>query len=336
MFVLLLSLAFNLFFIVRGTDASTSSSYQSATPLDESLRLGPQAFGAISRGFAIRPQKTSGTSSLVPVSSYSMTDGILPTLADTLLLYRDQGVGIDADQVEAMFSALGVPVDWQSLQLLPTSEKWRSADRTMELTLDIPRRALTVSRLGSFPASPDGAADDLVAIAIAKEFAVSLGIDVGSVEPNIVERPAEGTTPARTYVTWPMMFADVPLLDIDGRPVPLAQVQVGRLSRKALSATLTLLQPEHLAQSGYPIATSQKLIQGFASGGLIPVAKDAKGKAQAAKFEAAEQVYILQPADNEYPLYIVPAVAGYFRQGSARVTTFVPAIDPVQFQWIQK
>ncbi len=334
-FALLVSVALNVFLLLDTGD-TVIPSYQSATPTDESLRLGPQAFGAISRGFSLRPQKTSGASPLTPVTAYSMKEGLLPAMKDTLLLYRDQGVGIDEKQVEAMFHALGVSIDWRQLQLLPLSEKWRAADRTMELTLDIPRRALTVSRVGSFPASTDGSADDLTAIAIAKEFAESLGINVGSVAPIIVERAAEGTTPSRTYVAWPMMFAGVPLLDTDGKPVPLVQVQIGRLSRKALSATLTLLQPEHLAQSGYPLAPTQKLIQGFASGGLLPVAKDAKGKAQAITYDAAEQVYVLLPADSEYPLYIVPAVAGYFHQGATRVTTFVPAIDPVQFQWIQK
>lgn len=335
-FFLIVSVASNIFLLWTRPYVAPASR-PDPVPITESLLLVPQAFGRIERGFTVRPQSTSGTAAILPVTGYELPDGLIVPLRDTLLLYRDQGIQFDADHSERLFKDLGISLPIEKVGPLALSEKWRSADRTMEFTLDVERRSLTVTVLGSFGPSPEGRADDAVAIQIARQFIRSIGMDRAAGVPRIVEKVSEGGA-TKTYVVWAMGFAGMPLIDLSGQAVPGVQVQVGRLSRRALSATFTLLAPDGLSRTAYPRATSEELTKGLLSGGLLPAPKGSKSGLPA-RFLATQQVGVLVPADREHPAYIVPALLAVWQQpackgcGSMLVFTFVPAISDKSFQW---
>lgn len=332
-FVCILSVGANIFLMVT-RPAGPPLGAALPTPFEESLLLVPQAFGTVQRGFARKPLATSvNGQALAPAASYILPAAEFQSLVASLPLYRDQGVPLDEPAVEKVFEDLGVSMEWKDLQLLPTTQRWRSSDKSMEIALDIEKRALTVSRLGTFSADPDGRAEDDVTVAIAKEFADSLGIAVSPYgSPAIVERTADGGS-TRTYVVWPMVFGGLPLLDSNAAPVPAVQVQVGRLSRKALSMTVTLLSSEHIALSAYPRASREMLERALLQGGMLPVASGLPGSPQDVVYSEIRKVYILLPGEKGFPTYIVPALQGLWTQGTAYGSTFVPGLDPSQFLW---
>ncbi len=335
-FLFFLSVAANVFFLVtHNTSAPPEQGIFFPRYEEEPLLLEPLAFGDVQRGFPPRTQKISAENILQPVDHYIVPDGIVPPLSGAALpLFRDQGVPLDEDAVRRTFDRLGVSIHWQDLQMLPTLERWRTADRTMELALDIAKRALTITRVGAFSPSAEGRANDEEAIAIARDFSVSLGIDpVSFGAPRIIERSTELSGPTKTYVVWPMTFKDVPLLDIDAEPVPAVQVQVGRLSRKALSMTVTLLRPDRMSLSAYPRASKDNVIASLREGGLLPVSKDLKGAKKDVVFTSLEPSYVLLLGDHDYPTYIVPALLAHFTQETVSGRTFVPAISPDRFLW---
>lgn len=335
LFALFLSIAANIFFLAtRNTPKAPEQGIFVTGGLEEPLLMGPVAYGQVQRGFIPRSQKTSGSSALLPVGSYIVPDGLVPQTSGALPLFRDQGVPLDESEVERIFSRLGVTLGWKDLQLLPTQQKWRTADRLMEVSLDIEKRALTVTRNGSFSPSAEGRASDDAAVAIAREFAMSLGIDPASYgAPKIVERATEPGGPLKTYVIWPMIFNAVPLLDTDAQSVPAVQIQVGRLSRKALSMTVTLLRPDRMSQSAYPWAPKTAIITSLQAGGLLPVATDTKGTKTDVVFTSLDPSYVLLLGDREYPTYIVPTLLVEFKQGNVTGRTFVPALSETQFLW---
>jgi len=132
---------------------------------------------------------------------------------------------------------------------------------------------------------------------------------------------------------WPMTFRDVPLLDLDAEPVPAVQVQVGRLSRKALSMTLTLLQPDRMTLSAYPKASKDVVAASLKEGGLLPIAKDVKGTKTDAVYSSLAPAFVLLVGDRQNPTYIVPVLLAEFRQGRITGRTFVPSLSPEQFLW---
>lgn len=332
-FVCFLSIGANIFLMVTrpGTPAPRAAL---PVPLEESLLLVPQAFGTVQRGISKKPQATSRSGqALVPAASYVLPTAGYAALVASLPLYRDQGVPLDDKWIEKVFEDLGVTMKWRHLQLLPAVQRWTSSDKTMELALDIEKRSLTVNRTGTFSADPEGRAGDDVVVAIAKEFADSLGIVTAPYgTPVINERPVDGGS-MRTYVVWPMIFGDLPLLDANAEPVPAVQVQVGRLSRKALSMTVTLLSSKHIALSAYPRASKETLESSLLAGGMLPVASGLEGKTQDVVYTDIRKVYILLPSEKGFPTYIVPALQGLWTQGSANGSTFVPGLDPSFFLW---
>lgn len=338
-FILLFSAGMNIFLLA--TRVPADATLPSAPAMgEESLLPGAQAYGRVDRGFAVRIQQTVGTSAVLPVSGYALSADILPKLSAALPLFRDQGIPADAGHMSALLKKMGLPLPWESLGLLPLQEKWRSADRTMEFVLDLEKRSLTVAVLGSFGPSPEGRADDAVTIAIADRFISQFTIDrAGFRAPYIVEKVPEGGGPSRTYVVWAMSFNGLPLIDTYGQPVPAAQVQVGRLSRRALSATFTLLSADSLTRSAYPRASTEQLRKGFLSGGVLPAPKAARGVNSVANFVASQEVYVLLPADKEHPTYVVPGIYAVWMQpacdgcGLMPVPTFLPSLDPEQFRW---
>ncbi len=335
LFVFLLSASANVFFLAtRNTPKLPSQGIFHPRYEEEPLLMGPIAYGQVQRGFQKKTQKASGTSVLLPVASYILSPDLVLPLSAALPLFRDQGVPLDEAEVKRIFDRLGVNLGWQELQLLPTTERWRTADRTMDITLDIEKRALTISRSGAFSPSPEGRADDRATLAIAREFAVSLGIDpTTNGEPRIVERATEPGGPQKTYVIWPMIFNGVPLLDTDAASVPALQIQVGRLSRKALSMTVTLLRPDRMSQSAYPSAPKEEIMASLRSGGLLPVSSDLAGPKTDVVYTSLKRSYVLLLGDREYPTYIAPTLLAEFTQGDVVGRTFVPALSPSQFLW---
>jgi len=334
-FALLLSVAANVFFLfTRGTDKVPSDQVFVTGGQEESLLMGPVAFGQVQRGFVPKFQKASGSSAFLPVASYVLPDTLVPQTSGALPLFRDQGVPLDESEVQRIFERLGVTLGWRDLQLLPTQQRWRTADRLMEIALDIEKRALTVTRTGSFSPSIEGRAGDDATVAIAREFSMSLGIDPAQYgTPKIVERSTEPGGPLKTYVIWPMIFNGVSLLDADAQPVPAVQVQVGRLSRKALSMTVTLLRPDRMSKSAYPWSPKAAIVASLQEGGLLPIAKDTKGTKTNVVFTSLTPSYVLLLGDREYPTYIVPTLLVEFMQGNVTGRTFVPALSEAQFLW---
>ncbi len=335
LFVFLLSVGANVFFLATRATSDSSVQCSVSSPMDETpLLMGPKTFGRVMRGFPSKTVRMSGTSALLPVVSYIIPEGMMPPLNRELPLFRDQGVPLDESEVQRIFSRLGVTLAWKDLRLLPTLERWRTSDRTMEIALDIEKRALTVTRSGAFSPSTEGRAGDSAVIAIAREFAATLGINlVQSSVPHIVERSTEPGGISKTYVIWPMIFKDVPLLDTDAQPVPAVQVQVGRLSRKALSMTVTLLQPDRMSLSAYPSSSKDLVTASLAAGGFIPIANDLSGNKTDVVYTSITPSYVLLLGDREFPTYIVPTLLAEFRQGAVSGRTFVPALSPDHFLW---
>lgn len=331
----LLSFAANIFFLAtRNRVREPERGIFTGGYVEEPLLMGPVAYGQVQRGFPVKSVVASGTSALLPPAAYVIPDGMVPQVSGALPLYRDQGVPLDESEVQRIFDRLGVTFHWKDLQLLPTLEKWRSADRTMDVTLDIEKRALTVTRTGAFSPSPEGRAGDDTVVAIAREFADSFGVDITPYgDPRIEERATEPGGPLKTYVVWPMLFAGVPLLDIDAKPVPSVQIQVGRLSRKALSMTVTLLKNDRMSQSAYPRTSRESIIASLGAGGLLPLSSTLPGKKTDVVYTGLTQSYVLLLGDREFTTYIVPTVLADYIQAGVRGRTFVPAISPDQFFW---
>lgn len=335
LFAFFLSAAANVFFLsTRNTPKTPEQGIFVGGGQEEPLLMGPVAFGQVQRGFVPKFQKSSASGAFLPVASYVLPDGMVPQTSGALPLFRDQGVPLDESEVQRVFDRLGVTLGWRDLQLLPLQQRWRTADRLMEIALDIEKRALTVTRTGSFSPSAEGRASDDATIAIAREFSMSLGIDpVSYGTPKIVERSTEPGGPLKTYVIWPMIFNGVPLLDAEAQSVPAVQVQVGRLSRKALSMTVTLLRPDRMSQSAYPWVPKPAIIASLQAGGLLPIAKDAKGTKTDVVYTSLAPSFVLLLGDREFPTYIVPTLLVEFKQGNVTGRTFVPALSESQFLW---
>ncbi len=335
LFAFFLSVAANVFFLsTRNTSKAPEQGIFVGGGQEEPLLMGPVAFGQVQRGFVPKFQKSSGSSAFLPVASYVLPDGMVPQTSGALPLFRDQGVPLDESEVQRIFDRLGVTLGWRDLQLLPLQQRWRTADRLMEIALDIEKRALTITRTGSFSPSAEGRASDDATVAIAREFSMSLGIDpVSYGTPKIVERSTEPGGPLKTYVIWPMIFNGVPLLDADAQSVPAVQVQVGRLSRKALSMTVTLLRPDRMSQSAYPWAPKPAIVASLQAGGLLPIAKDTKGTKTDVVYTSLTPSFVLLLGDREFPTYIVPTLLVEFKQGNVTGKTFVPALSETQFLW---
>ncbi len=338
LFLLLLSVGANVFLVVT-RPPEVPQRYVPPTPIADRLLLEPGAFGEVQHGFTVKTQNASGTSAVLPVGSYVVQDSILPALPAMQYLYRDQGVLLDDGHVQHLLETLNLHLPWEQIGLIPVLEKWRSSDRTLEFVLDSEKRSLTVSVLGSFGPSPEGRADDNTAIQIAKLFVDKFGINTANFGiPRIIEKTSENGS-SKTYVVWSMAFAGLPLVDSMGQPVYGAQVQVGRLSRRALSGTFTLLTADALPKSSYPAASVDAIKKGLLEGGVVPAPKASGKDPFVVTYAAAQQVYILYPADREYPTYIVPGLYAAWMQpacpgcGNIQVATFIPSIDPAKFQW---
>lgn len=347
-FVLFLSIGLNAFFLTvdrfrqanipQATSSSVSIQAPSANGSDPFAR-GPQAFGKVWRGFPVRPQRAVAGVALTPVKTYELSPDLLPTISATMTLYRDQGIDIDPSFVLSIFSRFGSPLTAEPGQYFARTVGLKSADASTDVTLDVDRRILTVTVKNASPAPAQASrADDAEVIAIAKQFASSIGIDASLLgTPTVIER-MDGTS--KTIVSWNAMFAGAPLFDMNMKPVPALEIQVGRVSHRPVVAWVNLLRPDLLTRSEYPAASRDFVGTRLGSGGFLPVAKDLPGKAGSVTYTSAVLGYVLQPADAEYPLYVIPVIRASWMADLGckgcvpqEVATFVPALDAKTFSW---
>ncbi len=342
MFILLLSLAGNAFLLYSGTNTKpivTTSASSSVSTAE--MVLGPVAFGTVSRPVSIKPQTIDGSGSALPaVKEYVLDQKILPELGETMPVYRDQGTPLDVSYFAPFFIRLGAPLDPEKLQLLPETFTFRSADGSLHVTFTSAARTLSIAQVKS-PQSvaPTIPADDIEVEALAERFAQVLAIPLpADLRPRVHEEKIPGQTP-RTLVSWPLLFNGHPVLTSDGVPVPALTIQVSRVSHRAISATVSLLSPSVLVSSPYPLLKNNAITQYLLSGGLLPSPKSTKGKT--GTFSAASAVYLLLPADVQYPLYLVPGVRASYSTDEKCPTcapkhTIVPTLDPSGFDWRMK
>ncbi len=343
-FALLLSLTFNIFLIATRPDDSgamsdflTTSSSSDESPVSV---LEPMAFGIVKRPVAMKVQTVDlSGATLKGFSSYAMPPGIIPAIPETMPVYRDQGVTFDAVYFVPFFQRVRAPLDAERMQLLPDKYSFRSADGIMRVSFSAATRTLSVTRTTPAQAVDSlNPADDAEVLAIAVNFAQSLGVDTSTLHsPLVKDIAASQGQPARTYVRWPLSIGSFPVIAADGTPVSALAVQVGRLSHKPLSATLTLISPEVLASAPYPVLSPQDLSSSFESGGLLPAPFSAKRPV--AIYSQAEPVYLLLSQDAQYPLYLIPAVKAVFpseadcKKKCSSAVTILPALNPANFDW---
>ncbi len=335
-FVLLLSLAGNAFLIVtRQTNSSPSDLSPNGKSLSSSrAALASLAFGDISRPIPVRPQLTNASgAALNPVNRYVLPPSIVPAIPAELAVYRDQGTELDTSSLSALFHSLRAPVDPLKMQLLPETETFKSADGLLKVSLSLPTRTLTITRvLQAERTTPPERADDAEVLALAKTFAATLNIDLtGYGAPQISETKATGDQPKKTFVTWPMTIGAVPVIGADGQGIAALSMQIGRVSHRAVSATMSLLSPEVLAASNYPTLSSQMLEVRFLSGGLLPFPRGQN--APSVTYSTAQIVYLLLPQDDRSPTYLVPAIRASFQSDGKSFSTLLPLLDRTHFDW---
>ncbi len=333
-FVLLLSIAGNVFLIATRASERDSDDALFDAPSSSAASLGPKAFGTVVRPVTFVPVTVDSSGAvLTPVGRYVLSDTLLPAIEPELPIFRDQGMEVDTQYLSRLFRSLRAPIDPVKMQLLADTYTFRSADSTLKISLSLPTRTLTVTRnLQAERTTPPERADDAEVLALAKTFAATLSIDLTSFgEPRITETKAVGDQPRKTFVTWPMTVAGMPVVDVEGQIVPALSMQIGRVSHRAINATLSLLSSDVLASSLYPAMSAQMVGVKLSSGGLLPLPSGPEG--HEVTYDKAEIVYLLLPQDAEYPTYLIPTIRASFISGGRAFTTLVPLPDRTGFDW---
>ncbi|MFA5799336.1 MAG: hypothetical protein WC840_00060 [Candidatus Peribacteraceae bacterium] len=339
--LLLLSIGANVFLLRLSPLQRPSEGNVPPTVGQESIDtvLSPQAFGVVDGGFSRTPHVpllSGGTIS--PVGTYVVTSGLLPALPSVLALYRDQGIGTQDAFFLNLFRSARVPLDFTRLQLSPQGFEFRTANGVFTVTLRLQNRLLTIRRTGSsVPLAPaTSRAGDEEMIALARDTASQFGIEsAGFASPSVAD--IAGTT----VVRWPLRFSGSEVIDVRGQIVNALSVKLDRQSRTVSELNLNLLSPQVFARSDYPSASREELATGLLSGGLLPLSgAGLQGKPVTVTYGDADLVYVLRRGDSARPTYIVPAVRVFWEQkstcqacGPVRLSTFVPALAPADFQW---
>lgn len=334
-FVLLLSIAGNVFLIVTRASSrpGNPSSFYDALP-SSSASLGSIAFGDVLRPVSFDIQSMNATGSILKsVSRYVLPESRLPSLPSEMPVYRDQGMEVDTQYLSTLFRSLHAPVDPIKMQLLADTYDFKSSDATLKISLSLPTRKLTITRnLQAERTTPPERADDAEVLALAKTFAATLSIDLTTFgEPAITETKPIGDQPRKTFVTWPMTIGGTAVLGIDSEPVPALSMQIGRVSHRAINATMSLLSSDVLASSLYPVLSGQMITVRLMSGGLLPIPMDPSGPE--VTYEKVEIVYVLLPQDLDYPMYLIPAIRISFMSDGKTFKTLLPILDRKHFDW---
>lgn len=335
-FVLFLSIGLNAFFLITDRLRPVVTALPSTQFSEvQELSRGPLAFGRVGRGFILRPIPTISSA---PITRYNFSAELLPPIPPKFTLYRDQGVSVDRDLLQSVFTRLGVEEVLSGQQFFVSFMRLRSADRVFDIALDLERRTLSVRRKPDASIVPPLArAENAEVMATARQFLSALGIDTQDFgSPRIIERVDPLDSVSKTYVVWDATFAGFPLLDEFLSPVPKATVQVGRVSHRAVAAVVSLMKPEALARSEYPSAPGEALVRGFLSGGLLPAMNVTQGKSRTVSLANPSIAYLLYPSTIDHPLYVLPILTASWasdEKNSATYSTFIPLLDDASFSW---
>ncbi len=340
-FLLLLSLAANAFFISTqhgGVLTAVPTSSSSSAAFDPVV-LQPVAFGLVSRPIAMHPRLLDGSGApMSGIASYALPPGTSP-LPENFPLLRDQGIPFDLSAFAPFFRAVGIPVDPLKFQLLPETYTFKSADGSLRVSFSASSRTLIVTRLQlPQPMTSVSKADNAEALALASTFVQSFGITPSLYGAGkVIDVPGVGDQPGKTVVTWALNIASVPVVGLDGLPVPAISVQVGRVSHRAIGMTMTLLSPYQLVSSMYPTASFASMSHLIGSGGLLAAPYDPNGLA--ITYSNVGLVYLLLPQDGNYSTYLVPVVRAFYSvqkdcgDKCQTYPTLMPALDPKNFEW---
>lgn len=323
--IALLSLGLNAFFVATRKGPPPPSPEVMA-----SSQLAPHAFGDVRRGFVITPQRMSGTQALLPVSSYTVPSAVLYDLPPTLALYRDQGIALPEGTAADILKKIGAPAGLSGDKLSPAVQRWRTSDGA-QVVVDIDHLMLTLTRPGMEVVGSGSLTDNEVKIG-ARSMLSSFGID-----PTPYGDPHVFDAGGKAYAAWPLSLSGIPVVDTAGRSVAALSVDMKRSDRSVGSAVFTLVDAERLSHSDYPTAPRPAIVAGLQSGGLLPIATGLKGKAAAVAYSKLETAYMLLP---DRPIYVVPVVWATWMQAPCascapiKLGTFVPALDPSSFEWV--
>ncbi len=349
-FILFLSIGLNAFFLtleryqegripslaLHGTESATT------TASIDSLARGPQAFGAVQRGFAVRSNPTPVPATLHKISHYDSAPDALPVLPAVMTLYRDQGIDIESALMSSVFAKFGAPYNLSSLKFYAKTLTFRSADHSMQITLDADTRLLTVEKLFVSSYSGSTIADDAESIALARDFSALIGFPVDTAaKPRIIEK-TDSDGKQQTFVSWDESINDIPLLDTDLQPVSSSLIQINRSAHRAVLATISLLKPGLLARSDYPTSAQDPMKSLLENGGLLPFPATLPSPAISVSYQRVDLAYMVYSGDEGDTTYILPILraSGTISQscdGCAPIpfSTFVPALDAASFAWVK-
>ncbi|OGJ66774.1 hypothetical protein A3A67_03930 [Candidatus Peribacteria bacterium RIFCSPLOWO2_01_FULL_51_18] len=338
------SVGANVLLIKLESQGKTTEPRSSSTP--DSKILPATAFGKVNAGFVRRIQAPvlSG-GNLSPVSGYTVPPDILPKLSGSYPLYRDPGTEIDQAVLSVIFTKLNLPEALNRKSLVAQNLELRTPDGKFGLTLKLQDRILSVRSLQS-PADPgtlSELADEASATRIARDFAAGFGIDASGFSIPHTEAPLSDPDGNRWVIVWPMMFSGSQVVDVNGQRVHLLRVGVNRQAALADSLTFNLLSPAALLKSDYPAASINTIVSSLQSGGILPLGGDLAGKPAEARYDKASVIFVLRPANENEPAYLVPAIKAEWEAVSEcaacqklRLSTFVPLISPEFFTWYQR
>ncbi len=345
--ILALSLIVNLFLIVTRSSHSLAPS-SSVGVVASSEQAGSEypsvAFGSISRPFT--PVTKFHQLAVAGKYAYADVSKLLPEIPADILLYRDQGITVNADPFFALLHSVGI-TDPGTLHLLPKTVGFETSDGQRVVTVDVVKREFLVEEkhLPTAEKSVQAPTDSQLQT-IARAYVDELGLNADLYDAPSVFRSSNTTTTAGaklatvTEVRWPMKVGNYPVVDQYAKPAIGMTVVLDPKTAQPTQVSVRVLSPSLLAASAYPSAGHEFLVKNIMSGGLTPIRQSSGKVTVPVVYSEAKLAYALWETDGVQPTYMFPVVLL-----SADVplnckscepwhwTSYVPAIDPAQFQW---
>ena len=347
-----LSVVVNAFLLATRVNVLPSASSSSSAPaVAIAEQLPPIGFGDLKTGF--RPNRQGVNALPAGQYRYQFADDLLPQLSGVLPVYRDPGVVTDTSAFLHVLDSMQIPLDNAALGLLPQAASFLSRDGKFRVDIDMANRTVKILRTVASPSpAPVEPLSDEQILAIAHEFALTLGIDSGKYGDQHIVNTGRTTDPhskkilalGSEEVRWPLKFGAYPVVNEAGNPVFVLSITVDHQSAQAQALTMTLFSPDVLSRAEYPVADSTAMKTLALTGGLLPLPIDLKPKVKTVvvKYNAADLAYLLPAYDAATPTYIAPVLllSGTLpcaQKGcvSAQWRTYVPALDPAHFAWKQ-
>lgn len=336
--LLAFSVTLNAFLLVTLNSAPPQPDASDSEEQASSSLLSRWAFGDVRRVFPIEEQVPREGIQVLPVSGYTVPDGLLPPLRDEMPLYRDQGVQTGEGMLSALWQQLGIPFSPEQHSLYPTLLTWKSADHMTQFTLDPVRRVVRISDLRPHPLPFEVQLTEEALIALAEDALKTWNVDRTTLGEPVLKRD-DGA--ADLWVRWPKLWHQAPLLDAQGNAVNGAEVRMDIGSGHIHDVRLVLLSPETLTVSDYPAASRESLVTALQAGGLRPLPRTPENQAKPVSYSSMDLIYILRTGDEQHPTYVVPAVrASWISEqtcadcASVLFSTYVPALSEEKFKWV--